>query len=242
MNELTWVDLVAADAPGGTEISVAALFFEATGVVLLVLLVLIAASIATWFIIGYKWWVLRRATEQSRMFTEAFWASKRMDSIQQKADELPHTPLSAMFRTGYAELRKLRNTSEGEGTMRHQLGGIENIERALRSTMAKEISHMERLMPFLATVGSTSPFIGLFGTVWGIMIAFMAIAASGQAGIDVVSGPIAEALVATAIGLVAAIPAVMGYNFFNARIRQNTVEMENFASDFLNIVKRHFFK
>src|SRR5690606_8456875 len=125
---------------------------------------------------------------------------------------------------------------------RAQLGGIENVERALKRAMLSQLSSLERLIPFLATVGSTAPFVGLFGTVWGIMMAFMNIARQGQAGIDVVSGPIAEALIATAIGLMAAIPAVVAYNFFTARIQNLSVEMENFSSDFLNIAKRHFFK
>ncbi|TVQ95530.1 MAG: protein TolQ [Deltaproteobacteria bacterium] len=240
MHELTWVQLVVADT-GGSNVSAWALFFEASGVVLLVLLLLIAASIGTWFIVGYKWLALRRANQQSRRFHDVFWQSKRLDSIYQQAEALPHSPVSKVFQAGYVELRKLKGR-EGEETMSQQLGGIENVERALRRAMSAEINQMERLMPFLATVGATAPFVGLFGTVWGIMLAFMEIAAMGQAGIDVVSGPIAEALIATAIGLVAAIPAVIAFNFFNARIRGLAVEMENFSSDFLNIVKRHFFK
>ena len=237
MSELTWVDLVVADA--GAELSAWALFTEARGVVLFVLLLLIAASIGTWFVIGVKYKALRTAEEQTRRFLEVFWASKRFDVIDQEAERLPLSPVSKVFRAGFAELRKIKS-QESDGTLRQQLGGIENIERALRKATTTEIRQMERMLPFLATVGSTSPFIGLFGTVWGIMLAFMAIARSGEAGIDVVSGPIAEALIATAIGLVAAIPAVMGYNFFNARVRSIAVDMEGFSSDFLNLVKRHF--
>ena len=121
-------------------------------------------------------------------------------------------------------------------------GDIGNVERALRRATTAEITHLESLVPFLATTGSTAPFVGLFGTVVGIMLSFKQIQAQGAAGMDVVSQGISEALIATAIGLLAAIPSVIAYNFFLRRIRVLSSEMENFSSDFLNIVKRHFFK
>ncbi|MCP4200014.1 MAG: flagellar motor protein MotA, partial [Proteobacteria bacterium] len=122
------------------------------------------------------------------------------------------------------------------------VGDIENVERALRRASSTEITHLESMVPFLATTGSTAPFVGLFGTVIGIMISFMQISATGAAGMDVVSQGISEALIATAIGLMAAIPAVIAYNYFLRRIKVLSSEMENFSSDFLNIVKRHFLK
>jgi biopolymer transport protein TolQ len=122
------------------------------------------------------------------------------------------------------------------------LGGIDNLIRALRRAASTELTSLERLIPFLATTGSTAPFIGLFGTVWGILRAFQKIGIEGTASIAVVGPDIAHALIATAVGLAAAIPAVMAYNYFNSRIRVLTTEMDNFSDDFLNIVKRHFSK
>lgn len=246
MDEISWVHLVVADTGAeDAEMTIMGLVAESSGMVLLVLVLLVLASLVSWFIIGYKWFTLQRSMRQSRQFLETFWQSKRLDAIYDQAQMLKHSPVSQVFQAGYVELRKLKSQGGDNATMSQQLGGTENVERALRRAIMTEVAYLERLIPFLATVGSTSPFVGLFGTVWGIMLAFMALAnnADGaQLGLDVVSGPIAEALIATAIGLMAAIPAVVAYNFFNARIHTLNVEMENFSSDFLNIVKRHFFK
>ena len=143
----------------------------------------------------------------------------------------------------WIELSKLKNAqTKDETTMRGQLGGIENVERALRRASTSEITHLEGLLPYLASIGSTAPFVGLFGTVWGIMEAFFEINKASDLSIQTVSGPIAEALIATAIGLFAAIPAVLAFNYFNNRVKVLSAEMENFSNDFLNIVKQHFFK
>lgn len=243
MNELTWVDLVVAQTETEAPTSIWQLISDASGMVLFVLLVLVAASIVSWFIIGYKWVGLRKATRESKLFTDIFWQSKRLDEIYQQSDRLRHSPVSQVFQAGFVELRKLKASDKEGATMSAQLGGIENIERSLRRAMSTELTKLEQMTPFLATVGSTAPFVGLFGTVWGIMIAFMNLhgSAGAESSIDVVAGPIAEALIATAIGLMAAIPAVVAYNFFNARIAALQVDMENFSNDFLNIVKRHFF-
>jgi biopolymer transport protein TolQ len=125
--------------------------------------------------------------------------------------------------------------------MHEKMDGIENIERALNRARVSETTKLENLLPFLATVGSAAPFVGLFGTVWGIMDAFTAISESGKADLATVSGPIAEALIATAVSLASAIPAVVAYNYFNRRIKVLGAEMSTFGSDYLNIVKRHFF-
>ena len=129
----------------------------------------------------------------------------------------------------------------GQGTMHDKMDGLENIERALQRARVSEMTKLENLLPFLATVGATAPFIGLFGTVWGIMDAFLAIAAAGQADLAGVSQPIAEALVTTALALASAIPAVVAFNYFNRRLKVLNAEMATFANDYLNIVKRHFF-
>jgi biopolymer transport protein TolQ len=244
MSDVMWVSLVLATAEGTEEVTIGTVLAEASGMVLAVLVILVLASVISWFIIGFKWLSLARASHQSRQFTEAFWDSKRFDAIYDTAKRLDRSPVSKVFQAGYVELRKLKSQS-GEGTMSTQLEGTENVERALRRAISTEVAAMESLIPFLATVGSTAPFVGLFGTVWGIMIAFLNLSNAGpdaDMSINIVAGPIAEALIATAIGLMAAIPAVVAYNFLNARISSLSVEMDNFSNDFLNIVRRHFIK
>ena len=243
------VDLVAAAAAkgggGGVTIDPIELVLNSSGVVLVVLILLIAFSIACWYIIAYKYFVLSRAGRGTEKFLDAFWGSKRLDAIYQTAQELKASPVAAVFRAGYVELSKIRaGRAQGapEDSMAEQLGSLENVERALRRAQIAEHGYLERLVPFLATTGSTAPFVGLFGTVWGIMNAFINIGAKGAANLTTVAPGIAEALIATAIGLVAAIPAVMAYNFLGARIKGMVAEMESFQSDFLNIVKRHFLK
>ena len=153
--------------------------------------------------------------------------------------------MAQMFRAGYVELSKLKKGEKDKDKDADsiELSGIENVERALRKASLSETTELERNLSFLATVGSTAPFIGLFGTVWGIMHAFVNLSSNAaDLGIQTVAGPIAEALIATAIGLVAAIPSVMAYNYFNQKIKVLHADMESFSNDFLNIVKRHFFK
>ena len=219
------------------------LITEASPIVKGVIGLLVFFILACVFIIFYKGIQIRRAQGQTHRFLEVFWESKRLDEIYQAAQDLKRSPISQLFKAGYIELSKLKG-SKGEDKKADEThaGDIGNVERALRRASTSEITHLESLVPFLATTGSTAPFVGLFGTVIGIMISFMQINASGSAGMDVVSKGISEALIATAIGLLAAIPAVIAYNFFLRRIRVLSSEMENFSSDFLNIVKRHFLK
>ena len=246
MWESVWVNLVTAQVEAqqqAVERGVFDILLEVRGVVLGVLVLLALLSLIAWYIIGYKWWYLRRARSESAKFLEIFWQSKRLDAIYQSAQELGRSPVSQVFQAGYIELSKLKGTEKNDaGSMSAQLSGIENVERALRRARTAELTALEGRLPFLATVGSNAPFIGLFGTVWGIMIAFMEIASAGAAGIDVVSGPIAEALIVTAVGLLTAIPAGAAYNYFLSQINVLGAEMDNFSDDFLNIVKRHFFK
>jgi biopolymer transport protein TolQ len=244
MLETVWVQLITAQAQaeaaqpkGITEI-----LLEASGVVLGVLCLLLLMSLVSWFIIGYKWFYLQRAQRESVQFLEVFWQSKRLDAIYQQAEEYQRSPISQVFRAGYIELSKLKGSEESGGGMTGHLSGIENVERAMRRAAPSEMTHLESKLPFLATVGSNAPFIGLFGTVWGIMVAFVNLQAKGATGIEVVAGPIAEALIVTAFGLFTAIPAGVAYNWFLSKIRVVSAEMDNFSNDFLNIVKRHFFK
>jgi biopolymer transport protein TolQ len=207
-----------------------------------VLLLLLGASAVCWAIIVKKWLQIRRAQDESVKFLETFWQSKRLDAIYQAAEALSGSPLSHVFRAGYVELSKVTAKKEGETRgMVDELGGIENVERALKRAAASEVTALERQVPFLGTTASAAPFVGLFGTVWGIMRAFHDIYRMGNANLATVARPISEALIATAVGLFAAIPAVVAYNFFLSKIRVLDSEMTNFSNDFLNIVRRHFF-
>ena len=199
-------------------------------------------SVISWGIIVSKWRLVRRAAKASQAFLETFWSAKRLDAIYQRAETLTISPLAQMFRAGYGELSNLKRRGEaGEAPPDTQLGDMESIERAMRRAAANELTVLEAQIPFLATCGATAPFIGLFGTVIGIIGAFQEIGAAGNANLATVAPGIGGALVATAFGLFAAIPAVMAYNFFLARIRILDTEMHNFSADFLNIIKRHFF-
>ena len=209
-----------------------------------VLLLLLGASAVCWAIIAKKWLQIRRARDESVKFLETFWQSKRLDAIYQAAESLNGSPISQVFRAGYVELSKVTAQSKenGEsGGMHEELGGIENVERALKRAAASEVTHLEGQIPFLGTTASAAPFVGLFGTVWGIMRAFHDIYQQGNANLATVARPISEALIATAVGLFAAIPAVVAYNYFVSKIRVLDSEMTNFSNDFLNIVRRHFF-
>ena len=217
---------------------------QSSPVELAVLALLVAVSVVSWALIGVKAIQLNRAREQSITFLDTFWKGSRLDAIYQSARNLPNSPISRVFCAGYEELSKLaQSTKEGaENAMSERLGGIENVERALNRASTSQITELESRVSFLGTVGATAPFVGLFGTVMGILSAFNEIAEKGNASLSTVAAPIGNALVATAAGLFAAIPAVVAYNSFVSRIKVFDTEMANFSSDFLNIIKRHFFK
>jgi len=218
--------------------------FATTGLVVkLVLLILLYFSVVSWAIIFYKLLQVHRANNESERFLEFFWKAKRFDAINAQLDRFANSPLTVLFNEGYGELKKLMEKGEEKEdptVISTDLGGIDNISRALRRATTLEITRLEKYLTFLATTGSTAPFIGLFGTVWGIMTAFKGIGETGSASLAVVAPGIAEALIATAIGLVAAIPAVMGYNHFQNKIRVLSGEMDSFSTEFLNIVQRTF--
>jgi biopolymer transport protein TolQ len=225
-------------AATGADLDVWNLIVNASGVVIAVMVMLAVMSVVGWYIIGYKYFFFRRAIRQSDQFEEAFWRGKDITVIHSTAQGLRHSPLSNMFLAGYSELAKIQQG----GASTDKDGDLEAVSRSLGKAQIKELTRLESMVPFLATTGSAAPFIGLFGTVWGIMNSFRSIAAMKSASVANVAPGIAEALVATAIGLVAAIPAVMAYNFFQRRISVLTNEMETFEKDFLNIVRRHFLK
>ena len=210
-------------------------------VVKLVLLLLFSFSVVSWTIILFKFFQVQRANSESERFMDFFWKSKRFDAIASQVDRFANSPLTVLFNEGYSELKKVVDSdSKSDGSaLSTDLGGVENVSRALRRATNLEITRLEKYLTFLATTGSTSPFIGLFGTVWGIMTAFEGIGKTGSASLAVVAPGIAEALIATAIGLVAAIPAVMAYNHFQHKIRVLINEMDSFTTEFLNIVQRN---
>jgi biopolymer transport protein TolQ len=246
-NHVVMVSAVGGGAPGAS-LDILSLIINATGVVLAVLFVLISLSVVAWWIIGYKAIYFARAERESIRFLDVFWEAKRLDAVYAECEKLTRSPLAQMFRAGYVELSKVTSSQRQQGQTGAaggadiHTGGLENVERALRRAYTAEMTQMESLIPFLATTGSAGPFVGLFGTVWGIMNSFRAIASKGSANLATVAPGMAEALIATAIGLVAAIPAVMAFNYFARKTKVLAAEMETFSNDFLNIVKRHFLR
>lgn len=189
------------------------------------------------YIIFYKGLYLRESARQTAHFLDAFWKTRAIDELYKQAAVLHQSPVAQMFVAGYAELGKL--AEDGEQRV-DAAGKLDNVERALRRAQTGAVTKLESMVPFLATTGSAAPFIGLFGTVVGILLAFQQMSATGKSTLAEVGGYVSEALMATAIALLAAVPAVMAYNFFVRKIRIQRAEMESFESDFLNIVKRHF--
>jgi len=218
-----------------------ALFLNAGIIVKLVMILLAFFSVVSWAIILFKLYQVHSANSESERFMDLFWKSNRFDAIATQVDRFASSPLTVLFNEGYGELKKvIDNNSKSDGSaFSTDLGGVENVSRALRRATNSEITRLEKYLTFLATTGSTSPFIGLFGTVWGIMTAFEGIGKTGSASLAVVAPGIAEALIATAIGLVAAIPAVMAYNHFQHKIRVLINGMDSFSTEFLNIVQRN---
>jgi biopolymer transport protein TolQ len=216
------------------------LFQSAHWIVQTVMILLMVMLFVCLYIIIYKSMYIRRASTESERFTDSFWRSRDIEQIYKQAQALRNSPVSQMFVAGYTELAKLASDENLKGDRE---GNLANIDRALRRAQTVEITKLESMVPFLANTASAAPFIGLFGTVIGILFAFIEISEStGAATLKVVGPHIAEALFATAIGLVAAIPAVMAYNFFMRRIRVLRSEMETFEQDYLNIIKRHFLR
>jgi len=232
----------------GDKLDIISLIMHAGAVPKAVLGLLALMSVLSWYVIGAKWMYLSRAYRRSLKFVDRFWDSS-LDEMWKDAQTSAPSPVSEVFRAGYQELIKLRKrhaqaqaqAQMGAKVEESGLGDIESLERALARARTMAVTEMENRVPFLATTASAAPFIGLFGTVWGIMNSFRNIGAKGAANLATVAPGIAEALVATAIGLVAAIPAVMGYNYLSRRIRVISAEMETFTNDFLNIIRRRFF-
>ena len=224
----------------GANLDIIRLFKSAHWIVQVVMVVLAIMFVIGLYIIIYKTMYLRRATTESTRFTDSFWKSRDIEQIYKQAQALRNSPISQMFVAGYTELAKLSSDETLKGDRE---GSLASIERALRRAQTVETGKLDSMISFLATTGSAAPFIGLLGTVMGLLFAFIEISeATGAATLKVVGPHIAEALFATAVGLVAAIPAVMAYNYFTRRIKVLRSEMETFEHDYLNIIKRHFLR
>ncbi len=221
---------------------------NASLMVQLVLLLLLVFSITSWAIVLIKYRYIRNAYKESALFTDFFWKSRNLSDAFTKAKQLHNSPVARVFRIGYAELKKLSQsgvsiTSQSSSkeetlSLSARFAGADNVNRALRRAINTETARMIRMVPFLATTGSTAPFIGLFGTVWGIMNSFHGIGLRGSASLAVVAPGISEALVATAAGLAVAIPSVIAFNYFMHKIRIIETELQSFSADFLNIIER----
>jgi biopolymer transport protein TolQ len=212
----------------------------------IVLLLLLVFSVVSWGIILHKLWYLRRVERQTGTFRDVFRRSTKFSEVQAVCKTFEQSPLVGIFQAGYAELNmQLKQSSQEPGSPgatpgRPTLKSLPAVDRALLRAAAVEVAKLERRLPLLATTASITPFIGLFGTVWGIMTSFQGIASVGSTSLGVVAPGIAEALIATAAGLFAAIPAVYFYNHFVAAVKDLTAAMDDFALEFLNIAERNF--
>lgn len=233
-----------AKTAAGFEFSVMSAISAASWPVQITFFILVLMSVASWAIILTKKKSLDRVKSANAAFLDLFWRANSLEDIFAHIEQHQDSSIARVFRSGYIELRKLADSklSQGGKADAPLLTGIDNLERALRKSIDTELTALESRMSFLATTGSTGPFIGLFGTVWGIMGAFHKIGATNMANLAIVAPGISEALVATAVGLAAAIPATVAYNHFLNKIKREELDLNNFAADFLNITKRNFFK
>ncbi len=254
---------VSMDGAFGNDI--VQMMIHAGPVVKLVLLILFIFSIISWAIIFMKYRLLRKAKAETVTFLELFWDDRDIKKVYRASEALKYSPVARLFRAGYTEFNRFRKIQTtyaggeaagvkgrvgmGDGNpeapfdaVRSHQALMDNLQRSLSKAAIDQGYRMERGLNFLATTGNTTPFIGLFGTVWGIMESFRGIGLKGSANLAVVAPGISEALIATAAGLAAAIPAVVAFNYFNQRISSLRAEMDIFSTDFLSMVGRQFFR
>ncbi|MGY4803309.1 protein TolQ [Teichococcus aerofrigidensis] len=218
------------------DLSLWSLFLQADWVVKAVMIGLLLASVWVWAIVFEKITTIRRVNRAADAFEDRFWSGGSLDALQQQEGERPTHPIAAVFGAAMREWQ--RSAARPEGETGHLAGVQQRAERAMNVAIQREMDRMERWMVFLASVGSVAPFIGLFGTVWGIMNSFSAIAGMQNTNLAVVAPGIAEALFATAIGLVAAIPAVLAYNKITTDLARFASRLEGFAAEFGAILSR----
>ncbi|MBN1382471.1 MAG: protein TolQ [Deltaproteobacteria bacterium] len=217
-------------------------------IVQFVLLLLLLFSVVSWAIIFMKYRVIKKVQSENDTFLDAYMKSNKLSDVLPESRKYKFSTIAEVFQSGYQELVKITKTIGASSTretkeqalLSMEMRGIDNVERALNRACSAEATKLESALGFLATTGSASPFIGLFGTVWGIMETFKSIGARGSATLAVVAPGISEALIATAAGLAAAIPAVIFYNYYMNRIKVLNQDMDNFASELLNIIERYY--
>ncbi|MBK66868.1 MAG: protein TolQ [Rickettsiales bacterium] len=222
------------------DMSIMGLFWQADLIVKIVMLMLIAASIWCWAIIFDKYLTLKSLKSKGRSFEKQFWSGESLEKLYEKTSKKPTDPMCRTFNAGMKEW-KLANEKglSGTGSAQASMSVQQRLEKAMDISISRDMERLEKSMTVLASVGSTAPFVGLFGTVWGIMNSFTAIAASNTTNLAVVAPGIAEALFATALGLVAAIPAVIAYNKFSTDIGRYGDSLDSFATEFSTILSRY---
>jgi biopolymer transport protein TolQ len=231
------IDSVSLGGAVPHDLSIPSLFLQADTIVKIVVILLAIASFWSWAVIFDKVAKLRRLRRDAESFEESFWSGGSLDDLYDRVGTRPMDPMSAVFAAAMREWR--RSAAKGlAGSTAMRTNLQDRIERVMHVTVSREMERLERFMPFLATVGSTSPFVGLFGTVWGIMNSFQSIAASKNTSLVVVAPGIAESLFATALGLVAAIPAVIAYNKFSTDFGRYAGRLDGFSTEFSAILSR----
>ena len=236
--EQTAVTSAALAGSVAHDLSVWGLFLQADIVVKIVMIMLILASFWCWAIIFEKIMRMRKLWAQADEFEEAFWSGGSLEDLYDRISDKPSSPMATIFTSAMREWR--RSAAKGISDMAQKANLTQRIDRVMQVTLGREMEGLERNMTFLASVGSTGPFVGLFGTVWGIMNSFQAIAGSKDTSLAVVAPGIAEALFATALGLVAAIPAVVAYNKISSDLGRYAARLESFSSEFSAILSRQF--
>lgn len=221
------------------ELSLAEMFLNAGPMVKFVMLLLLSFSIGSWYIIFTKLILFKKVKEETTRFLKMFWKCRNLAEASKSAPQTPLSPEAQIFTAGYNELQKLSKTAAAAGdTLEKRLVGMDNFKRSLAKAESTELDRLGKALNFLATTGSSTPFIGLFGTVWGIMSSFQEIGQRGSASLAVVAPGISEALVATAAGLAVAIPAVIFFNHFSGKVADFENEMQRFSADLQNLVER----
>jgi biopolymer transport protein TolQ len=236
---LAWQQDLTTALPGNG--SVVDLVAQTDVVNQVVLALLLLLSVVSWAIIIQKTWAYRMAERHTQSFLQAFRRSAKFAEVQAACPAMPDSPLVGVFQAGYAEITaQLRPAGAGAEASRPLLKSLNAVDRALLRASALEVNKLEKKVTFLATIASAAPFIGLFGTVWGIMDAFRQIGGTGSTNLSVIGPGISQALIATAAGLFAAIPAVFFYNHFTSKTKALASEIDDFSLEFLNISERNF--
>jgi biopolymer transport protein TolQ len=234
-------DIGSLDLSGNFNGSLLNMIIDAGPMVKFVLLLLLIFSVVSWAIIFLKYRYYRNIKKDNELFNADYSRSTKLSDVLPAAKKYSFSTTAEVFRVGYVELTKINKplNDSAQGSDEIRLTSLDNLERSMNKACNTEMTKLESALGFLATTGSASPFIGLFGTVWGIMDTFKGIGARGTATLAVVAPGISEALIATAAGLAAAIPAVIFYNYFLTQSKNMVQEMDNFAAEFLNIVERY---